>query len=252
MALECRALRCGANPSEDVPVGVALVSDGVECAAHVLSSHWLIASAHCLRNFTVNNTLVVARDQPSGKVNHIRAHPHYSLFRSLRFPDFDLALVHTQDVQNTSRAVCLPPHAIDAQITCLVPTRAGDVPYEVVDAPACNSSKHFNASLTGRHLCARTQTRQCVGVGSPLMCLSSASEWYIAGFVSYEHNCRGLHPTVFSNVFNMKHWLRAVIGWETYGTHQSMYIIGTQLNSTLNNESETLNTTQTNYNSTQL
>ncbi len=219
------------------------------------------------------------------KISKIQIHSHYSKFRSLRFSDYDIALVETNRILNISETniVCLPAHQIDPEITCFVGTpfgdnSFGDIPYEVIEKQVCNSSKHFNKSLTSRHFCANTNTqgsisstdnKRCVPNGSALICLSSSSHWYIAGFASYQHGCNGshimgrvTHPTVFSNVYSMKSFIEKAIGVKqylietNYPLYAENYIFNYETTTDLNSDSiatssinyENLNhTTDSNY-----
>ena len=162
--------------------------------------------------------------EPTNNVTlkRVFAHFRFTRFRSLRVPDFDFALLETSSaVPEPALPVCLPNHAIDPEITCFVRTQDAEVSLHVLETSACNSSQHFNGRLTQRHFCAQhVSGRTCDVVARPLLCLSSASTWYVSGFVSFVYGCNESHvggsrvgyrlvehPVITSNVFSVKEWI---------------------------------------------
>lgn len=149
------------------------------------------------------------------------------MFRTRRFPDYDMALLHVnQSLPLTAinrSSICLPKTKPDSGITCFI----GDTAFKVQESPFCNSTKQFNGAVTERQICAVNEdesTNICLPSNQPLTCLSSYSEWYIAGFISYQHGCRSFtnekeflgyaaHPTLFSNFFSMKQIIDQTLGY---------------------------------------
>lgn len=165
-------------------------------------------------------------------VGEVRLHPKYSVFRTIRFADYDLALVSlTTPLPPSllaSSSISLAPTRLDPKITCFLGS-VGDTAFEVVPSALCNSTAHLAGSLTPRFVCAvRTPSvfPSCVPPYLPLICLSSQSRWYLSGFVSYQRGCdphfatHTPHPTVFSNLFEMSPFIQQTIGWGTYRKHR--------------------------------
>lgn len=173
-------------------------------------------------------------------IQQVRIHPHYSLFRTIRYPDYDMALLETElplpkSIISTS-AICLPSSKLDPEITCFLGDYgSGDTAFEVVETSFCNSSRQFDGSMTTRTICAaRTglpdadSPSPCLPPYLPLLCLTSKSEWYLSGFISYQRGCESIgsefpsflgyykHPTIFSNLFAMREFVEHTLGIGTY------------------------------------
>lgn len=169
----------------------------------------------------------------SSPVTEIRLHSKYSLFRTMLFPDHDLALVQTLDAvpRNISSTICLPTVKLDPPITCFIGSYDNaDTAYEVKKPTDCQVVNHF-PSMTNRQLCAEPANydanKYCLPGYMPMSCLTSQSQWYISGFVSYQHGCSNVkptpnftmnhrHPTLFSNIFDMKGFIDSTLGLGTY------------------------------------
>ncbi|XP_075676872.1 uncharacterized protein LOC113790249 isoform X2 [Dermatophagoides pteronyssinus] len=212
------------------------------CVAYTLSPKWLLTSGQCLINSNLTHQNLTAN--VGGKefpIERVRVHTKYSVFRTIRFPDYDMALIETSDtipeqLLNHS-SICLPSSKLDPEITCFIGNyRNSDTAFKVLESSYCNSTKHFAGSLTDRFVCAaedggnsnvQSKPGVCLPPYLPLICLSSQSYWYIAGYSSHQHGCDPLtghpifrgylpHPTLFSNLFAMKPFIDQTLGRGTY------------------------------------
>lgn len=184
-------------------------------------------------------------------ITQIRIHPKYSIFRTIHFPDNDMALVETEQILPKSTIspsiITLPESRLDPKITCFLGTY-GDTAFEVMETSVCNSSEHFAGSLTNRLICAwRTPptngNKNCLPPHLPMICLTSQSHWYLSGFISHQRGCDlndgkpmfigyQPHPTVFSNLFEMKHFIHQTLGIGTYHVQRSKAVVPDGLNGT--------------------
>ena len=270
---------------EEVPIPLYVISlneSKSSCIAYSIASKWLLTSGQCLkcvlsiliiiiihfflllRNIQSVTQLKDIRITNQNRtwsvpVTQVRIHPKYSIFRSIRFPDYDMALLETVSVLNSSiinsSSICLPKAKIDPEITCFIGTNTGtgtvdtdiksaaasttpETAFEVLEITYCNSSDQFQGAMTARSICAaRTgltdsqQPAPCLPPHLPLLCLTSQSEWYLAGFITYQRGCPASsvdhpelplflgyykHPTVFSNLFAMKDFIEQSLGFGTY------------------------------------
>ena len=126
----------------------------------------------------------------SVSVEQLRLHPQYSIFRTIRFPDYDMALVQTAQVLDgwtlAHSSICLPAAKLDAEITCFIGGTGGggefggqnnDVAFEVKEMSHCNASQHYNGIITERTFCAERSTGReepsaCLPPYLPLLCLT--------------------------------------------------------------------------------
>lgn len=255
VAVECAAVICSQSRSTDTtsnqpiptntlpessppqPMKIVLTSPAgnattafpqtVSCFAYPITSRWLVTSGMCLRNLTNYSkdnfdrlavVVVVGGETQTISIESVRLHPRYSIFRTIRYPDNDLALMKMKNMINESMAktfgICLPEAKVDAAITCFVHPddhqqgRPVDTSYEIIDMHVCNSTEHYAGHLTDNHLCGlgssysandyisttpiHSTRNQCFENFRALNCLNSLSKWYLAGFLSHQHGCHSL------------------------------------------------------------
>ncbi|RWS26553.1 uncharacterized protein B4U80_06661, partial [Leptotrombidium deliense] len=234
----CKTFECSVKVDSEVKAGtsneiqslVLLKSENSskECLAEIISPLWLLASSECLNFEKEQVALWINHTSMIGQVEEIIRHPHSSKFRSLLFRDFDLSLIKLKEPINFQmthlNTICLPEHEIDFEITCFVNKfdETDPVPFTLLDIGICNEQFHYNTSLTKRQLCANNQRRTIdePGIGSPLMCLSSESKWFLAGLLSYSNRRKSFrkHPTIFSNIFAMKNYVKLVTGIQQFNS----------------------------------
>ncbi|XP_015785496.1 uncharacterized threonine-rich GPI-anchored glycoprotein PJ4664.02 isoform X2 [Tetranychus urticae] len=199
-----------------------------QCLAQIISPMWLLSSAECLRQI-IDEPLIVKANSSRflGAVDRVILHPHTSKFRYLYIRDFDLALINLKQPLPLSSSlmssICLPESDVASDITCFMPV-LGETearPYLIQDRSMCNDRRHFNSSINQRQICASPSDESPDSVpdpGSNLVCLSSSTEWFIGGFVSYAspRTSYTKHPSVFSNIFAMKDFINQVVANHLY------------------------------------
>ncbi|KAI1295567.1 Low-density lipoprotein receptor-related protein 4 [Halotydeus destructor] len=196
--------------------------DNQACKSQILSPLWLLASHECLSSkfSSLENLTVQLAENVTAELDEVIVHTHSSKFRSVFVRDFDFVLLKARQPLDLEfynlTAISLPDQKIDLGITCfgVVSQDHEDVPYILRDISVCNVPKHYNGSVSERHLCAESQNGiTAIPVGSPLICLTAESKWFLAGLMTYSHNTSYMtHPAVFSNIFSVKPFLQQVMG----------------------------------------
>ncbi|KAH9525974.1 hypothetical protein DERF_000095 [Dermatophagoides farinae] len=261
LMIECEQLHCDSRTQlkktniaietpEEIPTPISIhnsTNHVQTCLAYTLSPKLLLTSGQCLmtleftkQNLTVN---VGGKEMP---IERVRVHPKYSNFRTIRFADYDMALIETSELipehSLNHSSICLPSSKLDPEITCFIGNyRNSDTAFKVLESSYCNTTEHFAGLLTNRHVCAAEDSGNsaiqskpgiCLPPYLPLICLSSQSHWYIAGYSSYQHGCDPLtghpifrgyspHPTLFSNLFSMHSFIDQTLGRGTYRRKRS-------------------------------
>lgn len=161
-----------------------------------------------------NESLVI------GNATKIILHSHGSSFRSLLFCDYDIGMVRMKSPIDFEKkaSICLPTRDVASEITCFMPLFNGaePLPFIIREQTMCNEPKHFNHSLTNRQICADHTLDEPVipSKGAHLICLSSSSQWFVAGFLSYFNSKFNYshHPFIFSSAYSMMNFVDSVTG----------------------------------------
>ncbi|CAN7998738.1 unnamed protein product [Ixodes hexagonus] len=224
------------------------------CHAEIVSPLWLLTTANCLQQLPQNVSLLYAQagfakmynTTERHPVKSVVLHPHYSQFRSKTLPDYDLALVRLRNplaFSSHTAAACLPDDDVRPGVTCFVGsfgdgrprvpfTKAESIihlPVVINELATCNNDEHYKEDVSQQMICGdgRKMKRQlCDGdIGAPLMCLSPNNIWRLAGILSYQRHCGTYrkHPSVFSNIFEMRDFIDNVTGLKSYNvTHDPL------------------------------
>ncbi|XP_042142390.1 uncharacterized protein LOC120838375 [Ixodes scapularis] len=224
------------------------------CHAEIVSPLWLLTTAHCLQQLPQNASLLYAQagfakmynTTERHPVKSVVLHPHFSQFRSKTLPDYDLALVRLKDplaFASHTAAACLPDDVVRPGVTCFVGS-FGDgrprvpfmkaqsiihLPVVINELATCNNDEHYKEDVSQQMICGdgRKMKRQLCDsdIGAPLMCLSPNNIWRLAGILSYQRHCGTYrkHPSVFSNIFEMRDFIDNVTGLKSYNvTHDPL------------------------------
>ncbi|XP_035386193.1 neurotrypsin [Electrophorus electricus] len=221
------------------------------CGATLISSCWVLTSAHCFKrygNSTVlykvrvgdYHALVPEEGEQEYAVDRIVMHPHYRPHGN----DYDLALVrllvgggadgHRGDgcvrLSRSVLPVCLPgrrERVPRAKANCYI-TGWGDtgraysktLQQASITILSKRHCKHRYADqFTGRMLCAGSafgdrRVDSCRGdSGGPLMCKRENGTWVVYGVTSWGHSCRQQNsPGVYTKVSAFVPWIKKVTG----------------------------------------
>lgn len=93
------------------------------------------------------------------------------------------------------------------------------LPVPTMPTEKCNSSVHYNGSLTDDAICAgylsSSKTTCYNDEGAPLMChIESSGQWRLEGTLSYHGNCgKRPHPAIYNSITSsISNWIRNTVG----------------------------------------
>ncbi|XP_067106406.1 neurotrypsin [Osmerus mordax] len=220
------------------------------CGATLISSCWVLTSAHCFKRYGNStklykvrlgdyHSLVPEEHEEEYGVDAILPHPSYTAHGN----DHDLALVRLAPgagQRGQGRCVAFSPHVLPACLplrkervlkqasNCHI-TGWGDTgrsysktlqqaPLSLLPRRHCQ--QRYHGAFTSRMLCAGSADQSerrvdsCRGdSGGPLVCERPGGGWVVYGVTSWGHACRMQHsPGVYTKVSTFTSWIRKVIG----------------------------------------
>ncbi|XP_066929537.1 trypsin delta-like [Clytia hemisphaerica] len=227
----------------EFPWQVALMRRGRTlpiCGGTLISDKWIITAAHCLRDLSTLEGVVLGAHAFGFNVNEATREERNIVFNDIKVhPDYNPATFHNdialipmnRPVQYTSniRPACLvdvaPPAGSEVVISGWGTISAGgpqsailkDTKVNIVSRERCQASFE-DAIITQNMMCAAASgTDACQGdSGGPMVLnqrdANGIDQFYLAGIISWGRGCaRPDFPGVYTNVANLRGWIDEIV-----------------------------------------
>uniref|UniRef100_A0A8C6RX89 Transmembrane protease serine n=1 Tax=Nannospalax galili TaxID=1026970 RepID=A0A8C6RX89_NANGA len=216
------------------PWQTSLQMDNIHlCGASLISSQWLVTSAHCFDNYknpklwTVSFGTTLNRPLKKRKVQSIIVHENYAAHKH----DDDIAVVKLATpvlFSEDLRRVCLPDASFEVLPKSKVfvtgwgalkangpfPNSLQEVEIEIISNDVCNQVNVYGGAVSSGMICAGFLTGKldaCEGdSGGPLVIARDRSIWYLIGIVSWGIDCgKENKPGIYTRVTHYRDWIKS-------------------------------------------